>query len=104
MLQVLMTKFYEVAEVEPRRLMFARISMIFSLITLALMVIVFQVGLLADTGLIIVMVGTFLNLIARSLPQQQQPVIGHLTLGGLSLMIIGLVVVLIGSVFFILTT
>lgn len=104
MLQTLVTKFYEVGEVEPRRLMFARISMVFSLITLALMVIVFQAGLLADVGLIIVMVGTFLNLIARSLPQDRQPAIGHLTLGGLLLMIIGLVVMLIGSAFFILTT
>ncbi|NOK64220.1 MAG: hypothetical protein GFH27_549323n41 [Chloroflexi bacterium AL-W] len=81
MLQTIVTKFYEVAEVAPQRLMFLRIALICNSIFLAFMAFVFQAGLLADIGLMIIIAGILLVVIARSLPQHQQPVIGHLTLG-----------------------
>ena len=104
MFQTFLTKFYEVGEVEPRRLMLVRISLITNSICLAFLIFVVYGGLLAEVGLMIIIAGTLLVVIARSLPQRQQPMIGHLTIGGLLVTVMGLVVTLVGSLVFIVST
>ena len=58
MLQTLLTKLYEVGEVEPWRLMLVRISLITNSICLAFLIFVAHGGLLAEVGLMIIIAGT----------------------------------------------
>ncbi|NOK64219.1 MAG: hypothetical protein GFH27_549323n42 [Chloroflexi bacterium AL-W] len=104
MLRTLIDKIYQPTTMDTQRLLLLRIGLIGFLIILASSLTQHHVAQIANAGTVIIMSGIVLFILARSLPQDRQPLIGHLVMGGLLASVVGLIIMLAGRAFFILTT
>lgn len=104
MLRTLVDKIYQPITVDPRRLLLLRIGLVGFLMILASSLMQHRAAQIANVGTMIVMGGNVLFILARSLPQNRQPLIGHLVMSGLFASVVGLFITLVGSAVFIVST
>ena len=104
MLRTLVDKIYQPTAIDPRRLLLLRIGLVGFLMILASSLTQYRAAQIANIGTMIVMGGNVLFILARSLPQDRQPLIGHLVMSGLFASVFGLITMLVGSAVFIVST